>query len=238
MYRQFEQPRLNFPPARAVERKNRMHRRRGEEKKCMLLFAARYGSKKHTLQPILVMSQASPRTPPTAMGRMVQQMIQRERKRYAVMTLTMPNGEALSAPRVLKLAWEVTEGDAARVLDYWHHQSALLRWRGATEDLLSLRKMLQPVRRGTRKKEQSAHALALAVWNLEQRATEHLQQYPPVYLAGKWHTPPMPITAADVLPMSMAEMRLLLRRSAKKLREYCAREIAGQVNDFRQAMTA
>jgi hypothetical protein len=78
--------------------------------------------------------------------------------------------------------------------------------------------------------------LALTVWNLELRAVGHLQQYPPVHVAGKWHTPPMPITVADVLPMTMAEMRPLLRRSAKKLREYCVREIATEVHDFQQAM--
>lgn len=185
------------------------------------------------------MSETKTHTPLITLRRMVQQMIQRERKRYATMTLTLPNGDTTSAPRLLKLTWKVTDEDAARVLGYWKHQSALLRWRGATEDLLSLRKLLQkrPQRRGSAKKEQSGEVLALTVWNLEQRATEHLQQHPPVYLGDKWHTHPMPVTAADLLPMSMAEMRLLLRRSAKKLREYCAREIASEVQDFRQAVS-
>lgn len=178
---------------------------------------------------------------------MVQQMIQRERKRYAAITLTVPNGDSIPAPRVLKLAWEVTEADAERILEYWKHQSALLQWRGATADLLSLRTILQKrpkrstkTKNRSQKKEEggSADALALTVWNLEQRAVEHLQRYPPVFVADKWYTAPMSITAADLLPMSMTEMRVLLRRSAKKLREYCAREIAGEVNDFRQAMTA
>lgn len=173
--------------------------------------------------------------------RLVQQMVQRERKRFAAMTLVLPTGERIAAPQVLRLAWNVTEGDAERVLDYWKHQSALQRWRGATEDLLSLRTLLQ--KRSRRKGrpahvEEAAGVLALTVWNLEQRAVEHLQQYPPVHLAGKWHTPPMSITAADLLPMTVGEMRLLLRRSARKLREYCAREIAAEVHDFRQAMTA
>lgn len=172
----------------------------------------------------------------TPHARLVQQMVQRERKRFAVMSLQLPSGEQISAPRVIKLAWKITDGDVERLLAYWQHQSALKRWRQSTEDLLNLRSMLQKRSLARTKQPASADTLALTVWNLEQRAMEHMRQHPPVLVAGSWHTPPMLITAADLLPMSMAEMRVVMKRSAKKLREFCSREIASDVHDFRETM--
>jgi len=181
--------------------------------------------------PASTMSPAHPLTDlsPSQQAKVMTQMIQRERKRFSKLRIQSP---VVGAPaRIFKLIWDVRPTDTGRLFKYWNHQTALKRF----FQLTSVVDMKRIHRHCSAETEWRRTQLHLTVWNLEERVQEHLARYPAVLMPHGWHAPPLTITIADLLPLTMSEIMTLHRKSARKLNEFCIKQMQPFVVLFQQA---
>lgn len=156
--------------------------------------------------------------------RMFIQMRDRERKRFTKLCLQVEG----TRPS-FNLKWKIRLDDIQFMMDYWKDHSAMEEC-GLSAILTEKARRVKSTSHG--------QSLGLMVWNFRQRVQDHINRYPPIQTDQGLHRPPLVITSADVLPLTLNEQANLNRKGCSKVASFCAKTIEEAVVYYRAAACA
>lgn len=151
--------------------------------------------------------------------KLLEKLKNRERKRFNQISV-----DGKSAHLLFALQFSMDVSDVACVLAYWRCQSALQP--SGLSDLIS-EKMY------SRTNNARSPALSLTIWDLRGLIRHHVELYPGTLTPQGCYRPPLIITAADVLLLTMPELTVLHRKSCRKLASFCVKAMTESISAYR-----
>jgi hypothetical protein len=153
--------------------------------------------------------------------RMFLQMRDRERKRFTRLCHQLEG----TRPS-FNLKWKIKLADVQFIMDYWKDHSALEEC-GLSAILTEKARRVKSTTHG--------QSLGLMIWNLKQLVQDHIDRYPPIQTEQGAYRPPLFITIADVLPLTLNEQSNLSRKGCSKVASFCVKRIEESLVQYRAA---